>query len=187
MFLQICVEKARGQCWVALLDVQQNRLRFRKTKLSEHPSVLWLLGKGAGPGLEGPQPGILGHMCAREKEIKVTGLLLVPSPSFLLSSPFLLLFSPALPCDGVGAVGYRGVYMWLSSPNANTHSISGACCRTSEPSKPTTLRAADVHEQPSTSPPLPVAETRPTPAQDDAQRRAKIVLRRRMNGRKKGT
>lgn len=108
MFLQICGEKARGQCWVALLDVQQNRLRFRKTKLSEHPSVLWLLGKGAGPGLEGPQPGILGHMCAREKEIKVTGLLLVPSPSFLLSSPFLLLFSPALPCDGVGAVGYRG-------------------------------------------------------------------------------
>lgn len=78
-----------GQCLEALLDVQQNRLRFRKRDLSEHPSML---GEGAGSGLacgsEHPQPGILG---ALEKGIKVTGLWLLPSPPLLLSFLFLLL------------------------------------------------------------------------------------------------
>lgn len=58
VFSQICFGKARGQCLVALLDVQQNRLRFRKANLSEqHPRMLWLLGEGAGPGLACPPVG----------------------------------------------------------------------------------------------------------------------------------
>lgn len=51
VFLQICGGKVRGQCLVALLDVQQTRLRFRRTDLSEHPRMLGLLGEGAAAGL----------------------------------------------------------------------------------------------------------------------------------------
>lgn len=119
--------------------------------------------------------------------IKGTGLLLLPSPRLLLSFLFLLLpllsfllllFSAGLPCDGEVLLVIEGLDV-AQQPMFKHQD------RVAEPlSLPTPPHCEQLMPVSSPGPSPPLAET---PARDDAQRRAKIVLRRRMNGRKKGT
>lgn len=92
---------------MALLDVQQNRLRFRKKPTSVSiPACCGCWGKelvqdsSFTHGPEGPQPGVPGDTRVWEGEMKVTGFWLVPSPPLRFSFPieflFLWLFSPCL-------------------------------------------------------------------------------------------